>query len=251
MNYMIEGEGQAIVFVHGLSDNLLYWEPLSSVLKENFTVIRYDLRGHGETELGSDEISIELLVEDLHDLLCELDIEKANIVGFSLGGMVGLEFILKYPSFASSIVLISTFAKVSQYTEDMLNQILNALDGGFEEFFDFMIPRVLCPGVIDASREELEVLKSIASQNADVEAFKKAVQAMFSFDVWDRLDEIDIPALVLAGNYDEISLLSEQREFSDVLPNAELIVLDNVKHNLLVGERIGEVIDILNGFLAL
>ena len=68
LNYTIEGSGETLVFIHGLSDNLLYWEFLASNLKKDFQVLRFDLRGHGQTELGEDEISIGTYVQDLHNL---------------------------------------------------------------------------------------------------------------------------------------------------------------------------------------
>ena len=92
LHYTVEGSGETVVFVHGLSDNLTYWEFLASNLRHDYQVVRTDLRGHGQTELGDDEISIGTYVEDLHDLLIDLNIDKINLIGFSMGGTVALEF---------------------------------------------------------------------------------------------------------------------------------------------------------------
>ena len=69
MNYKVEGNGEPLLFIHGLSDSLLYWEFLAANLKGDYQIIRVDLKGHGESELGSDEITIDLYADDLINLL--------------------------------------------------------------------------------------------------------------------------------------------------------------------------------------
>ena len=104
MNYKLEGNGKAMVFIHGLSDNLLYWEFLAGNLKHDYQVLRVDLRGHGESELGDGEITIDTYVDDLHNLLEELNISKVNLIGFSLGSAVAIDFTVKYPQNQKNII---------------------------------------------------------------------------------------------------------------------------------------------------
>ncbi|MBQ2613266.1 MAG: alpha/beta hydrolase [Methanobrevibacter sp.] len=245
MNYKIEGKGDILLFIHGLSDNLLYWEVLDSHLKKYYQVIRVDLRGHGESELGIENISIDSYVEDLKYLLDELGIENINLIGFSLGGAVALEFTIKYPQFVDSLILMSTFFKADEYSKNIFNQFKNALDVGFEEFVDFMLPLVLCPNVIENHNEELEMLKLISSQSANVEAYTKAVDACLTFDVENELSSIDVSTLILAGQYDEIFPLKMQIEFQNKIKNSKLIVFENTKHNLLVGRNNEKIINII------
>ena len=83
MNYKLEGSGETLVFIHGLSDNLLYWEFLASNLKGQYQILRIDLRGHGGSKLGNDEIILDTDVKDLKTLLDELKIKKVNLIGYS------------------------------------------------------------------------------------------------------------------------------------------------------------------------
>lgn len=245
MNYKIEGNGDILLFIHGLSDNLLYWEVLATHLKKYYQVIRIDLRGHGESELGNENISINSYVDDLKCLLDELGIENINLIGFSLGGAVALEFTIKYPQFVDSLILMSTFFKADDYSKNIFNQFKNVLDVGFEEFFDFMLPLVLCPNVIGDHNDELEMLKLISSQSANVEAYTKAVEACLTFDVENELSNIDVSTLILAGQYDEIFPLKMQMEFQNKIKNSKLIVFENTKHNLLVGKNNEKILDII------
>ena len=249
LHYVVEGDGKVLVFIHGLSDDLNYWEVLTANLKKNFKVIRFDLQGHGESELVDDEISIDIYANDLKNLLDGLNVKKVNLVGFSLGGAIALDFSIKYSDYVDSLVLMSSFSKSDDYSKNIFNQFKNALKSSFEDFYDLILPMVLCKNVIENHNEELKMLKQIASQNADTEAYIKAVDACCEFDVDEDLAKINIPTLILAGKYDEIFLPEMQADFKNKIKNSRLIVFDDVKHNLLVGKNNIKVVEILNEFL--
>ena len=138
LNYKVEGKGKPLVFIHGLSVNLLYWEFLATHLQSDFQIIRFDLRGHGASELGSDEITIDTYVEDLNKLLEELEISNADLIGFSLGGAVAQKFTIRYPDKVDSLVLMSSFYKLDQHSSEIINQFKNKLAIGFDEFYDYI-----------------------------------------------------------------------------------------------------------------
>lgn len=248
MNFKIEGNGRPLVFIHGLSDSLLYWEFLASHLKRDYQIIRMDLRGHGESYLGNDEVNIDLYVSDLKNLLNDLNLDKVDLIGFSLGGAVALDFSLKYPENVSSLVLMSSFSKSDEYLTNIFTQFKDALKNSFEDFYDLILPMVLCPEVIDDNREALDQIREFASKTANTDAYIKAVDACMEFDVDDSLSKIEVPTLVMSGKYDEISLLSSQKTIQKKIKNSELIVFDNVKHNLLVGKNNERVLEVLEKF---
>lgn len=249
MNYKLEGSGKTLVFIHGLSDNLLYWEILASNLKHDHQILRVDLRGHGESEMGNDEITIDTYVNDLNNLLDELDMPNVNLIGFSLGGAVALDFAIRYPQKVDSLMLMSSFHKVDDGLRDTLNQFKNALDISFEEFYDTILPMVLCPNVIKDNENELQILKKIASQNANTESYIKAVDVCLNFDAEKDLPDINVPTLILASRHDEISTLDIQKDMHGKIRNSELIVFDNVKHNLLVGKNNAKILSLISNFL--
>ena len=250
VDYAVDGTGEAVVFIHGLSDSLNYWQFLTENLKKDFQIIRFNLRGHGGSELGNDEITMDTYINDLNNILIELKIKKANLVGFSLGGAVALGFTIKYPDKVSSMVMMSSFFKCNSHLEDVFSEFEDALDGGFGEFFDMILPKVLCPEVIQGKSEELQILKEISSKNNSVSAIRKAIEAGSQFNVENRLSEINVPTLIVAGKYDGLCLLSMQEEVHEKIKGSELIVFDNVEHNLLVGENNQKILEILQDFLS-
>ena len=94
----------------------------------------------------------------------------------------------------------------------------------------------------------IESLKEMTSQNANVEAYIKAVDVCLNFNAEEYLSEISIPTLIVAGKYDEISTLEMQKDLNSKIENSKLIVLDNVKHNLLIGDN-ERILDALKEFL--
>jgi pimeloyl-ACP methyl ester carboxylesterase len=207
--------------------------------------VRFDLRGHGQTELGDDEISIETYSEDLHGLLDDLNIDKINLVGFSMGGAVALDFAVRYPDIISSLILMACFYKADERSEIILNQWKEALKISFNEFYDLILPMVVCPNFIEDNKAEIEMLKDMASRSANVLAYIKAIDACLNFDIGDELSNIDVPTLILAGKYDEITSLKSQKELQGKIRNSRLIVFDDVRHNLLIGENNEKILNII------
>lgn len=248
MNYKIEGKGETLVFIHGLSDSLEYWEYLAGNLKKQYQILRLDLRGHGKSELKNDKITIDLFTKDLKEILDSENIKNVSLVGFSLGGLVALDFALKYPEMVSKMVLMSTFVKSDEYLTDIFTRLKTALERGFEEFYDEILPMVLCPDVIEDNREELLMLREIASKTANTRAYICAVDACMDFDVEDKLSQIDIPVLVMAGKHDDLTLCSSQKKYQSMIKDSSLIVFDDVKHNLLIGKNNERVLKTLENF---
>lgn len=246
INYKLEGKGKCIVLIHGVSDNLLYWQPLVDKLKHRYQILRYDLRGHGLSEMGDKKITMNVYEKDLLNLLDELHLKEVNLVGFSLGGNIALDFTIKHPTRVSSITLMSTFFKCDKDFSEVLRLLKHSLTEGFVEFYDVILPMVLCPDIIEEFEEELNLMKIQASKTANTRAYIQALEVCLNFDVEDKLNSINVPTLILAGKYDEISRLDMQKQMHLKIEKSEMVIF-NVKHNLLVGENVGKISEILKG----
>ena len=104
INYTVKGEGDPVVLIHGFGLDSRIWETQVESLSKTNKVITYDLRGFGKSSLPNGRYSH---TEDLNQLLKELNIQKAKIVGHSFGGEIAVEYALKYPNEVNSLVLIS------------------------------------------------------------------------------------------------------------------------------------------------
>ena len=248
LNYKLESDGETLVFIHGLSDNLEYWQPLTNLLKDDYQILRYDLRGHGLSELGYEKISMETYADDLLELLDKLKLKKVNLIGLSLGGAIALYFTTKHPERVSSIVLMSSFHKSDKYLTNKFLSLKKSLNKSFQEFYDTILPMVLCPEVIREYEEELNLIKKTGSETANVDAYIKAIDACLNYNVEDKLSQINAPTLILAGKYDELTLPSMQKSLKKQIKNSRMITFNNVKHNILIGENINKTGNIMKKF---
>ena len=239
INYELEGEGKTIVFVHGLSDSLAYWKVLSENLKNDYQTLIYDLRGHGESSDDDRNTTIDLYQEDLYQLLKSLNIENAVFVGLSLGGNVILNLAVNHPEMVNGLVVMSSFPDFD-----------NAIDEGFVEFFDTILPYTLPDDILEEHKELLENVKVEAAKTANIEGIKKGINAGYGFNLSDKLNEINAPTLVIAGEEDNLTTLDIQRKISDNIQDSELIVLEKTKHNILIGRNIEKVLNIINDFMS-
>lgn len=249
INYKSEGRGKTIVLIHGLSDNLEYWEAVSTYLKNEYNIIRYDLRGHGKSPLGEDEITIELFVKDLNDLLTKLNVDECTLIGFSLGGVIASEYALKYPSKVSSLILMSSFSNCSQPMKEIFLKLKDAVKSSFEEFYDLILPMVLCPNIITENQNELEIIKRQQAPLANRKAIEKSIDAMLNFNNTNNLIKINTPTLIICGKYDELTPKNIQEQMHKNIKNSEMIIIDNVKHNLLIGNNVIKIREIIENFI--
>ena len=250
INYELEGEGKTIVFVHGLSDSLAYWKVLSENLKNDYLTLIYDLRGHGESSDDDRNTTIDLYQEDLYQLLKSLNIENAVFVGLSLGGNVILDLAVNHPEMVNGLVVMSSFPEHDEKLKNIFDDFDNAIDEGFVEFFDTILPYTLPDDILEEHKELLENLKVEAAKTANIEGIKKGINAGYGFNLRDKLNEINAPTLVIAGEEDNLTTLDIQRKISDNIQDSELIVLEKTKHNILIGRNIEKVLNIINDFMS-
>ena len=250
INYELEGEGKTIVFVHGLSDSLAYWKVLSENLKNDYQTLIYDLRGHGESSDDDRNTTIDLYQEDLYQLLKSLNIENAVFVGLSLGGNVILNLAVNHPEMVNGLVVMSSFPEHDEKLKNIFDDFDNAIDEGFVEFFDTILPYTLPDDILEEHKELLENVKVEAAKTANIEGIKKGINAGYGFNLTDKLNEINAPTLVIAGEEDNLTTLDIQRKISDNIQDSELIVLEKTKHNILIGRNIEKVLNIINDFMS-
>ncbi len=93
-----EGGGPWLTFIHQLGGDLSIWDQLAGYFRDDFTVLRYDVRGHGATAIPEHPFSVADLSHDLATLLDALDVPQTHLVGMSMGGMIAQQFALDHPS---------------------------------------------------------------------------------------------------------------------------------------------------------
>ena len=105
LNYIEKGRGDVLILLHGNGEDCSYFEHQIDYFSEFYRVIAIDTRGHGKSARGDKPFTIRQFAEDLYDFMCEHDIEKAHILGFSDGGNIALYFALKHSDMINRLIL--------------------------------------------------------------------------------------------------------------------------------------------------
>ena len=110
INYKVEGQGEPLVMLMGLSAALGAWSSQVPLLKKYYRVIRLDNRGAGKSDKPAGPYTTKMMADDTVGLMDHLGIEKANFMGVSMGGMIAQEIAINYPQRVNKLILASTYA---------------------------------------------------------------------------------------------------------------------------------------------
>jgi pimeloyl-ACP methyl ester carboxylesterase len=232
--YSIEGEGPALFMIHGIGSRRITWQALVKELKQDFCCISYDLRGHGESPIPPAPYSLTELVEDLEALRARLGVEKAHVIGHSLGGMIGPAYARKHPERVISLGLLSTAAGRTAEDSAKVKAVIAAMEKkGIGPVLDTLVARWYTDDFIARRPDAIEARKrQVLDTPANVFLSVFRIYAETEMAPW--LHEVDCPALVLTGEEDGGCNPRLNRFIADELPNAELEILSGLKHSILI-----------------
>ncbi len=226
-----------ILLVHGAGGSSRHWQPMLSQLNDDLYPIAVDLPGHGETS-GTVPNSVEAVTEFLDNLLTALNIKQPiYYVGQSLGGLIGLQFVLNYPQRIRRQVLMTTSANIKLHP-DFLN---SALSGEWDlatlrQSFADEVPELLKELVLN------EFKHTRLSPDAD------DFMGINQIDLSEAIASIEIPTLIITAADDVIISPRKGKLLFKQLPNASLVNISGAGHYLQV-EKPTEVAREIEGFL--
>lgn len=244
--YETSGEGEPLLFIHGLGSSTRDWEDQVQDFSEKFQTITVDLRGHGQSEKPSTSYSISLFASDVAALIREIG-EPMNVAGISMGGMVALQLAVDYPNMVKSLIIINSQDELLMNTRQvrqavMLRKMIPRLMG--MKWMGKYLGKKLFP---DEGQEHLQ--KLIADRWAEnaVKDYIKSVNAMVGWSVRKHLGAIKCPVLVVASELD-YSPVEAKEVYVKLLPDARLEVIEGARHAVSV-ERPEELNEVMKGFL--
>jgi 3-oxoadipate enol-lactonase len=248
--YEEHGQGIPVVLLHGFPLDHTIWEPLLPVLKEHARIIIPDMRGHGRSPVTDGAYSMRLMAADTAALLDDLKIEKAIVVGHSMGGYVGLAFAYAYPNRLAGLGLIATQAAADtpEKRQDRLNLADEIGRKGVKHLAENMSAR------LTTKHELIDPIRSmILKMNP-----KGAIGALKGMadrpDMTDFLPSITIPSLVLAGSDDVLIPIERPRTMEKMLARAWLVEIPSAGHLPMmeypqqVAEALDQLIEGVNGY---
>ena len=241
LRYTQRGKGPAVVLLLAFPLDRTMWDEQLEALAERFRVVAPDLRGHGETDVPTGPYTMEDHVADVRAFLDRLAIERAALVGLSMGGYIALNFVRIHPERVWAVVLADTRAQgdSDETRRARAEQAQLVQTQGLEPFIEQQVPRMFSSSTLSQRPELVERFRATV-RRVRPEAVAAALEGLASRpDSTSALSQINCPALIVAGAEDVPTPAADARLMAERLPNARLEIIEGVGHlsNLEAPER--------------
>jgi len=231
IRYKIEGQGPAIIFLHGHMESSQIWKKYSKKLCARFRVIRINLPGHGKSSVFSETHSMEFMAEAVTAVIHHEKVDKALVVGHSMGGYVALALSEAHPEMLKGLILFSSisFADTKERQNDR-ERAMKAADAHKMKYITSVIPNLFFErSGLKANKRIFKLVKIAAKQPK--EGIIAAIHGMqIRKDRTHILQSLNVPILFIAGKDDFLIPLERMEEMSKQVPNAKLTVIENCGH---------------------
>jgi pimeloyl-ACP methyl ester carboxylesterase len=242
VNYVEIGEGEPIIFVHGIAGCWRNWlENLPYFAAHGYRAIAIDLPGFGDSPMPSWEITMSDYGRVVHDFCERLGIDRvAALVGNSMGGFVGTEAVIEEPERFDRLVLISaagiSFAEWQGKSFDAGRRIFKAaipfMSGDRQAFWTRPRGRKIAFGRLFRNPNKLrpELLAEQVRPGLQAPGFSDALAAIWGYDTRARLQEIEIPTMVVWGLNDQIVPVEAALGYHRLIPDSRLEMFERTGH---------------------
>jgi len=229
MNCCLVGPEPApvVMFGNGRATGTAMWEPQADHFSERFRVLRYDVRGHGETEATPPPYSIEQLADDAVDLLDQLSMDKVAYVGLSLGGMIGQSLAVRHPHRVGSLVLCDTtmHSPRAMWSERIAAIKSNGLEPQVEPSIERWFSRSFCssqPELVDNLRAMIRA--------TSLHGYLGCAMAMRDMHLESVAPRIVQPTLLIVGRDDRSTPVAAAQALHTAIAGSQLEVIEQAAH---------------------
>jgi 3-oxoadipate enol-lactonase len=230
--YEVFGKGPPVVLLHPFPTNHAFWLPAAEHLKSRYRLILPDLRGHGQSGPGEGPVTMRKHADDLARILRAEEVDKAIFAGVSIGGYLLFEFWRRYPDRVASLVLCSTRAQADtlEARNARLQSAEEVLEKGTEAFVDKMIPRLFGNTTLNTRPDLVEIARRFMLKMSPkgISLLQRGMAERP--DSMDTLKTINVQTLIMAGDEDVLTPVSEAELMRQNIPGARLRVIQRGGH---------------------
>ncbi len=246
-----------LTFAHALSLDMRSFDAQVAAFQERYQVLRLDLRGHGQTDLGGRAFSMEDLADDVIGLLDHLGLKTTHFVGSSLGAMVGLALAFDYGDRLDSLTFMASQGALPDERICIARENIAALRASdataettMADQTDAMMQRLVYKPAKSAYPDQMALLRRILGTTT-LFGQARAYEAILAMNYDCRLFEIKTPTLVLAGAQDTSTTPERMKMYKDQIAGAEMVLLPDAGHfpNVEQPDAFNEVLQTFLGSL--
>lgn len=241
------GTGQTVVFLHGVGMNKSVWAPEVNILSQSFDVLIYDMWGHGDSDLPEGELTLSDYVKQLTDLMAELKISQAHIVGHSIGALIALTFACHNEKSCHSVAAITAvFDRPEEKSITVKQRAADILAGGNARNDVETLERWFGAPESNHYAEVADFAKQVLAQ-VDPTGYARAysVFANASGVAADALAGLQVPSLFLTADGDPNSTPEMSQAMASIAPHGQFQVITGHRHmvTLTAPEQVCESLD--------
>ena len=231
LNYRLDrpGQGTVVMFSNSLASALSMWDlQIPPLVEAGYRVLRYDSRGHGQSEVPEGPYSIEMLTADALGLMDALGLEKVHFCGLSMGGMVGQMLGARHGDRLISLTLSSTSAHMPP-REIWDERIKTVRENGMDAVVDATIDRWFTKAGQERLVAEVEKIRHLIL-HTQADGFCAACAAIQNMDQRDSIRSISTGTMVLVGEHDPGTPVSAAEFIHQRISSSELKVISDAAH---------------------
>jgi proline-specific peptidase len=247
--YEIQGEGEPLILVHGFGVKKEVWMCQFGPISEKFKVIRFDNRGAGKSDHPDELFTMEMLADDIRGLMDALNLDKAHVVAWSLGGMFAQHFAIKYPERLNKLVLINTLpnwpggdeAGIKMYVDGQLASIEAYQEDPIKAFFErapMGYSRKFKKEMQEDTKKKFHGLFSVedyvqmkTTNIPTPKDIENQANALKHHDVLDQLHLIKSETLIITADKDRQTPMSRNQIIHEKIPNSKIVVIAGAGHD--------------------
>jgi len=225
LHYSFSGPAAApaLILSNSLGTNFSMWDAQALAFEKQFRLLRYDMRGHGQSSVPPPPYAVPDLARDVLALADSLNIARFHFCGLSIGGMIGMSLALEAPKRLHKLVLCNTAPKIG--TDEFWNARIETVESkGMKEVAGAVTARWFTPAFQSSSPDKvasaIQVLESLNPQG-----YVGGCTAVRDFDFREDIAKIRTPALVISGTHDPAATPADGRFLAEHIPGARHIEL--------------------------
>ena len=225
-----------VLMIQGLGADKHGWDMQRYLLSLRYRVVAFDNRGAGRSDKPFSAFSLEQMADDALAVLDACQVDRAHVVGASMGGALTMLLALRHPERVQSITLVCTAGRNHQWRRELLESwAAAATEQGMGAMSGLAARWVIGPR---SFRRLMPVFGWLGplGLNRPAHAFVAQVRAILAHDdgTTELLHQLTMPAMVVVGNQDILTPRGDSEELAEKLPNAELVVISGAAHGLMI-----------------
>jgi 3-oxoadipate enol-lactonase len=232
INYELSGKMDApvVALSHSLACSLMMWAPQLELLEARFRVLRFDTRGHGDSDAPPGSYTLEQLVDDAIGLLDGLNIDRVHWVGLSMGGMIGQGIALHHSGRLESLVLADTAAIIPDAAQAVWQERIDAVQNqGMQAVAESTLERWFTPNYLKQNLPEVEQIRPqiLATPVAGYIGCSEAIRRL---NYLNQLAAIQTPTLIMVGADDPGTPVEASEAMHTQIKGSKLVVIPEAAH---------------------